>query len=158
MARATEKRRTLPKMQNSGNEAKECLKTKDITFLNAANPARFAREFAQFGRQKERKQSILRKRAEHLESTSEARTVTNSRLHASVVTPVALTLRSPCGAADPKAGATSSSGYCRTALQDLEGGRLSSIMARRSFTAAARCPRVRTGGANPGLGAALPGS
>jgi hypothetical protein len=31
------------KMKNSGNEAKEYLKTKDITFLNDANYARFAR-------------------------------------------------------------------------------------------------------------------
>ena len=33
--------RNLQKMKNSGNEAKEYLKTKDITFLNAANYARF---------------------------------------------------------------------------------------------------------------------
>jgi len=37
-------------MKNSGNEAKKYLKTKDITFLNAANYARFARKFAQIGR------------------------------------------------------------------------------------------------------------
>jgi hypothetical protein len=35
------------KMQNSGNEAKKYLKTKHITFLNAANYARFARNLAQ---------------------------------------------------------------------------------------------------------------
>jgi hypothetical protein len=29
------------KMQNSGNEAKKSLKTKDITFFSAANYARF---------------------------------------------------------------------------------------------------------------------
>jgi hypothetical protein len=34
-------------MQNSGNEAKKWLKTKAITFLNAANYARFGRESAQ---------------------------------------------------------------------------------------------------------------
>jgi hypothetical protein len=34
-------------IQNSGNEAKKYLKTKDITFLNAANDARFARKSAQ---------------------------------------------------------------------------------------------------------------
>jgi hypothetical protein len=39
--------RELQKMKNSGNEAKEYLKTKDITFLNAANYARFAHELAQ---------------------------------------------------------------------------------------------------------------
>jgi hypothetical protein len=32
------------KMKNSGNEAKKYLKTKDITFLNDANYARFARK------------------------------------------------------------------------------------------------------------------
>jgi hypothetical protein len=36
-------------MQNSGNEAKKCLKTKDITLLNAANYARFARNLTQIG-------------------------------------------------------------------------------------------------------------
>jgi len=34
------------KMKNSGNEAKKWLETKDITFLNAANYARFARKSA----------------------------------------------------------------------------------------------------------------
>jgi hypothetical protein len=33
--------RTVQEMQNSGNEAKKYLKTKDITFLIAANYARF---------------------------------------------------------------------------------------------------------------------
>jgi hypothetical protein len=36
-------------MQNRGNEAKKYLKTKEITILNAADFARFARNFAQFG-------------------------------------------------------------------------------------------------------------
>jgi hypothetical protein len=34
------------KTQNSGNEAKEYLKTKDIAFLNDANYVRFARKLA----------------------------------------------------------------------------------------------------------------
>jgi len=38
--------RKLQKMKNSGNEAKKYLKTKDITFLNAANYARFAHQLA----------------------------------------------------------------------------------------------------------------
>ncbi len=38
--------RKLQKMKNSGNEAKEYLKTKDITFLNDANYVRFARKLA----------------------------------------------------------------------------------------------------------------
>jgi hypothetical protein len=39
--------REIEKMKNSGNEAKEYLKTKDITFLMAANCVRFACKFAQ---------------------------------------------------------------------------------------------------------------
>ncbi len=40
-ARLGETRGTAGKYKNSGNEAKEYLKTKDITFLKAANDARF---------------------------------------------------------------------------------------------------------------------
>ena len=36
----------LQKMENSGNEAKKYLKTKDITFFDAAIYARFARKLA----------------------------------------------------------------------------------------------------------------
>jgi hypothetical protein len=39
--------RELQKMENSGNEAKKYLKTKQITFLMAANYARFASNLAQ---------------------------------------------------------------------------------------------------------------
>jgi hypothetical protein len=39
--------RELQKMKNSGNEAKKYLKTNNITFLNDANCARFARKLAQ---------------------------------------------------------------------------------------------------------------
>jgi hypothetical protein len=35
-------------MENSGNEAKKYLKTKEVTFLNAANYAHLARELARF--------------------------------------------------------------------------------------------------------------
>jgi hypothetical protein len=38
--------REIQKMKNSGNEAKEHLKTKDITVLNAAQYAPFARNLA----------------------------------------------------------------------------------------------------------------
>jgi hypothetical protein len=41
IARLGEIRRIARKYKNSGNEAKEYLKTKDITFLNAANFVRF---------------------------------------------------------------------------------------------------------------------
>ena len=40
-------RRELQKMKNSGNEAKNYLKTKDITFLSGADYARFACQLAQ---------------------------------------------------------------------------------------------------------------
>jgi len=49
------KSRMLRKMKNRGNEAKEYLKTKDITFLNAANCAHFARKLIPFLPQKEQK-------------------------------------------------------------------------------------------------------
>jgi hypothetical protein len=39
--------REIEKMKNSGNEAKEYLKTKDITFLMAANHAHFVCKLAQ---------------------------------------------------------------------------------------------------------------
>jgi hypothetical protein len=38
------------KYKNSGNEAKKSLKTKDITFFDAANCAHFTRKFAQIER------------------------------------------------------------------------------------------------------------
>jgi hypothetical protein len=37
-------------MKNNGNEAKKCLKTKDVAVSNGANDARFAPKSAQFGR------------------------------------------------------------------------------------------------------------
>jgi len=39
--------RELQKMENSGNEVKKYLKTKDISFLSGADYARFARDLAQ---------------------------------------------------------------------------------------------------------------
>jgi hypothetical protein len=42
--------RELQKMKNSGNEAKNYLKTKDIAFFSAANVARFARKLARIVR------------------------------------------------------------------------------------------------------------
>jgi hypothetical protein len=39
--------RELQKMENSGNEAKKSLKTKENLFLNGAKLAHFARNFAQ---------------------------------------------------------------------------------------------------------------
>ncbi len=42
-----ETRGTTSEYKNSGNKAKKWLKTKYITFLNAVNDARFARQLAQ---------------------------------------------------------------------------------------------------------------
>jgi hypothetical protein len=41
-----EKTGSYKELKNSGNEAKKYLKTKHITFLNAANYARFVRKLA----------------------------------------------------------------------------------------------------------------
>jgi hypothetical protein len=49
------------KTQNSGNEAKKYLKTKDDHFLNAANCARFAHKLAQTSAWKEQGQDILQR-------------------------------------------------------------------------------------------------
>jgi hypothetical protein len=44
-----ETRGTASEYKNRGNKAKKWLKTKGITFLKAANDARFARKSAQIG-------------------------------------------------------------------------------------------------------------
>jgi hypothetical protein len=46
MIRLTGESSTLQKMENSGNEAKKFLKTKENHFLNDANYGRFTRRFA----------------------------------------------------------------------------------------------------------------
>jgi len=46
MARLNGESSTLQNMENSGNEAKKYLKTKENHFLNDANYARFARKSA----------------------------------------------------------------------------------------------------------------
>jgi len=57
-------RRDLQKMKNSGNEAKEYLKTKDITFLKGANFARFACKLRPVWRQKKQKRRVLQEPTE----------------------------------------------------------------------------------------------
>jgi hypothetical protein len=47
--RMGETRGTAREYKNRGNKAKKLLKTKHITFLKAANDARFARQLAQIG-------------------------------------------------------------------------------------------------------------
>ena len=46
-------RRTAREYENRGNEAKKCLKTKDITFLHVANCACFVRKSTAISTQKE---------------------------------------------------------------------------------------------------------
>jgi len=67
-------------MKNSGNEAKESLKTKDITFLNGAHFARFARKSTLISRQKEQETLHFAKTNRKSRPQGEAGTVTNSRL------------------------------------------------------------------------------
>jgi len=73
--------RVMQTMKNSGNEAKKWLKTKDITFLNAANFALFACKSTPIKASKERKRHILSKRTATCESQGEAGTVASNRLH-----------------------------------------------------------------------------
>jgi len=69
------------KYKNSGNEAKEYLKTKDITFLNGANCARFARGSTPIRPQKEPEPPHFAKTMPGLAASPQgAATVTNSRL------------------------------------------------------------------------------
>ena len=49
-ARVRQTRSVARKYENRGNEAKKWLKTKDITFFDGANYARFVRKFALMGR------------------------------------------------------------------------------------------------------------
>jgi len=67
-------------MQNSGNEAKKYLKTKENHFLNAANYARFARKLAQIRALKEQKQRILPKTNRRVEWEGSERQMTGRRL------------------------------------------------------------------------------
>ena len=48
-------RRTARKYENRGNELNKCLKTNDITFFNAANAARFARNLSAIEPQKDQR-------------------------------------------------------------------------------------------------------
>jgi hypothetical protein len=61
MVPANGEERIAEEFKKSGNEAKKYLKTKEVTFLNGADYARFERIFAQAGAQMEQKQASLRK-------------------------------------------------------------------------------------------------
>ena len=72
--------RETEKMKNSGNEAKKYLKKKDITFLNAANYARFACKLTLIPRQKDQKKLHFAQTNRKPTAQGEAGAVTNSRL------------------------------------------------------------------------------
>jgi len=69
-------------MKNSGNEAKEYLKIKDITFLNGADFVRFVCKLTPISRQKEQETLHSAKTNRNLRASSKAVTMTNSRLGA----------------------------------------------------------------------------
>ncbi len=73
----------LQKMQNSGNEAKKWLKTKEVTFLNDAQFAHFACKLAPNRAQKAPRNHILCKTKSGFPVGGEVGTVTNSRLQRS---------------------------------------------------------------------------
>jgi len=79
-------------MENSGNEAKKCLKTKHITFLNAVNQMRFARNSEQISALKEQKQPYLPKQTKAFDEPREARQVTRNRLQVAASYESALSL------------------------------------------------------------------
>jgi hypothetical protein len=83
---ADEESRALQKMKNSGNEAKKLLKTKDITFLDAANFARSACRLTPIRRQRELKNHVLRKTNRDFRAQGAVGTVKSRRLHSSGVT------------------------------------------------------------------------
>ncbi len=56
IARLGETRGTAREFKNTGNKAKKLLKTKDITFLNAANQRSLSRQSAQIGLRREQGQ------------------------------------------------------------------------------------------------------
>ncbi len=74
------------KYKNSGNEAKNLLKTKDITFLKGANFVFFACKSTRIEASQEQKRHILHKRTETCKSPGEAGTVASTRLHRTAVT------------------------------------------------------------------------
>ena len=67
-------------MENSGNEAKKYLKTKEVTVLDGAHFARFVCELRPICFQKEQDRTVLQKPTEAFESSSQAAKVTISRL------------------------------------------------------------------------------
>jgi len=74
-------------MKNRGNDAKEWLKTKEITFLRAANLALIAAGSASIRPQKEQAHPFSRKTNRSLPVARRGAATTRSRLHGTAVTP-----------------------------------------------------------------------
>ncbi len=80
IAREREIQRIGRNYENRGNEAKECLKTKDITFFNAANFAPFARNLTAIRPQKDQTTPDFAKTSRSLRLQRDALILTRSRL------------------------------------------------------------------------------
>ena len=87
MALASTRSNELQKMENSGNEAKKYLKTKDITFLQCANYARFARNLRPIRPLKEQESRRLAKTSCNLGVEGPCWKVTHCRLVGAVREP-----------------------------------------------------------------------
>jgi hypothetical protein len=87
IARLGETRGTAREYKNSGNKAKKWLKTKDITFLNAANFGLFVCKSAPIRHQKEQEHPISHERSEASEEKCKAVTATRGRLQDRLVIP-----------------------------------------------------------------------
>jgi hypothetical protein len=81
IARLGETRGTAREYKNSGNKAKKCLKTKDISFLNAANQGSLRANRHKSGPEASKEHHNLGKRGQAAASQGEAVEVTKSRLH-----------------------------------------------------------------------------
>jgi hypothetical protein len=96
------KGRLYKKWKIVGTNSRKYLKTKEITFSNAANSTRFARSFAQFTDQKDQKHRIFRKRTETSEWQGKASKVTECRLRrgagAAAIVTSAVAVRGPAKA------------------------------------------------------------
>jgi hypothetical protein len=73
--------RTAREYENRGNEAKKCLKTKHITFLNVAHLACFVRELTAISPQREQNDATFcENEVKTCDSQCDGMTVTSSRL------------------------------------------------------------------------------
>jgi len=77
--------RAIQIMENRGNEAKNLLKTNDITFLDAVQFALFSCKLALIDACNEQKRHTFRKRTETCKSPGKAGTAAGVRLHRSAI-------------------------------------------------------------------------